>query len=203
MDNGEFLPGQPWSRIRAATGPQGQRSAWWAASVARGIRGARGRSGAPQRRLRPSVKVREACATRRRLPRPPAAARACAVSSRCSADACGIGLGRRRDQVAAIGTSELPLPKTGPQDRCVVIWLFSCVPLRSSWGEQSESPNLPSRRGFLRPTPFFGNPPAERVGASKGVGVEFGDAGAVSVGVGVGRALPASGVGRPAPGGGI
>lgn len=127
----EFVPCQSSGPVHPTTG----RRSW---------REAQGRALGRARRLRtslaqqrPSVAVgAPRCRCARQAPRaaassPPGAARARAVSSRCWAAAGRTGLGKRGDQVAATRTSELPLPKTGPQDRCVGSRPLSCCSLRS------------------------------------------------------------------------
>ncbi|XP_053453685.1 alpha-1,3-mannosyl-glycoprotein 4-beta-N-acetylglucosaminyltransferase-like protein MGAT4D [Nycticebus coucang] len=156
----------------------------------RGGSGARGRGGAAARRLSPTCRCARAPGASRSRLTLLAAARACAVRSRCCAAGSGIRLGRRRDQVAAIRSSELPLPKTGPQNRCVSSRPPSRGPLCSGWGEASELCLRPSGWGLLGHTSLFCSPNRlNGSGPGEGLDIEFGDGGAASEGLG--WALPA------------
>lgn len=106
--------------------------------------------------------------------------------------------------MAAARTPELPLPKTGPRDRCVGSSRLLSASSALQLGVRKPSPSSPPLGGGSCCAPFLGARRADPAGPVR--------RGVLSLGMGtrqrprpgevLGRALRASGVGRPARAGG-
>lgn len=105
--------------------------------------------------------------------------------------------------MAAARTPELPLPKTGPRDRCVGSSRSLSASSALQLGVRRPSPSSPPLGGGSCCAPFLGVRPADPAGPRGEVGVEFGDGDAAASASGRGSRAgpPGLGGGEAGPGG--